>query len=828
MTPLLRRASQRFFRRHPVQFGLTLLGIALGVATVVAVDIANESAGRAFAASVETLQGSATHSLKGGPDGLDESFYVDFQRQWGHIPAAPVIEGYVRYQDQPYRFIGVDPLHEGRFDRGYRLPGDDRGGAQLMARPGSVLTSIPEAPETLTVTYGGRSESLTRIGSLGEAPGTELEPLFIADIATAQAVLQRLGRLDRIDLVLKPTQVDAVRASLPEAVRLQPAERRSEALADMTRGFRINLVAMSLLAVVVGGFLIYNAIGFSVLSRRHLWGQLRSLGVTPRQILGLVLFEAAVLGLIGSLVGLLLGVVLGQWLIDLVTRTINDLYFVLRVQGDLVQPVSLAKGLVLGPMVALLAAAVPALEAARVPPRAALIQAPSGNRRWIPGLAVAGLVLLGLSGLSILAASRSLTIPFLGVLLGILGVAGLMPWIIQHASRLTRPLLARALGPVGRLAAGALGTGVSRNALAAAALTAAVASAIGVGVMIDSFRGAVSDWLDQVLTSDLYVTVPRVAPGEGGGFMPPGLPAAVEATPGVTEVRRLRQVRLETSSGDVSVTAVELEAMAPDRTFIAGGDRDAIWQQLIDGQGVAVTESFAYRRGLDPGDRLRLPTPQGPRAFPVLGVYQDYSSDAGVVLMDLAHFRSIWRDDRVNSLGIELAPSVTAAGVEESIRALPGGDRLAFTSDQAIREQSLTVFDRTFQVTLALRVLILGVAFVGVLGALAALELERHRELAVLRALGVTGRQVGGSVLTHTLLLGLIAGLVAIPLGFALAATLTEVINQRAFGWTMPLSLAPGHAVQALGLALLAALLAALYPSWRAARAIPAAALKEE
>jgi len=243
---------------------------------------------------------------------------------------------------------------------------------------------------------------------------------------------------------------------------------------------------------------------------------------------------------------------------------------------------------------------------------------------------------------------------------------------------------------------------------------------------------------------------------------------------------------------------------------------------------VLISESYAYRHRLGVGDGVRLRTARGDHVFPVVGVYYDYGSEQGTVTLSRAAYDAWWDDGAVTGVGLYLAPGVDASVMAERLRQGAGAAPLLIRSNRDIRASAMQVFERTFAVTAVLRLLVIVVAVIAVVGALAALILERAREWAVLRALGMLPRQLAGLVLTETLLMGLAAGLFALPLGLGVAYVLTAVIQPRAFGWTMGYSVAPALLAQALLLTLAAAALAAVYPAWRVARSVPAAGLRAE
>jgi putative ABC transport system permease protein len=600
----------------------------------------------------------------------------------------------------------------------------------------------------------------------------------------------------------------------------------------MTTAFRTNLTALSLLALVVGMFLIYNSMTFSVVQRRPLFGTLRCLGATREEIGGLVLGEAAAVGAIGSLLGLGLGVILGQGAVRLVTQTINDLYFVVTVRGIAIEPASLVKGAMLGMLATLASAALPTWEAATVPPRLALTRSglEEKARRAVP-LAAAGGALALLAGGGLLAVpTRNLVISFAGIFFVTIGFALLTPFVTLVLLRGSAPLLGRILGVLGRMAPRSVTGALSRTAVAIAALMVAVSVTVGVGLMVGSFRTTVVTWLGQTLWGDVYISAPALTATRSSAPLEPSVFEIARRWPGVERADVLRSVDVASPQGPIAVSAVSDQDFTQPRIFVStDGGREAARQAVQHG-AVLASEPLANRLGLPArGARITLTTDRGPHVFPIAGIYRDYSSSQGVVMMGLDLYRSFWDDPAITAIALELAPGADPDAVIGEL-----DDRLADVQgvlvrpNRVLRAEALNVFDRAFAITGALQLLAALVAFIGVLSALLSLQLERGRELGLLRAVGLTAGQLRSMVLLETGLMGAVAGLLALPTGFTLALILIYIINRRSFGWTLQLQASPEVFLQALALAVVAALLAGVYPALRMSRMLAAEALRGE
>ena len=846
MTRLLRRASLRHLLRHPWLIGLSVLGVAVAVAVVVGIDLANAGARRAFELSVEAVAGKATHEIVGGPGGLDESFYARLRNELGWRRSTPVVEASVVALDgssggRAVRLLGVDPFVDGAHRSFTPSFGGGADPTAFLTRPGAVYLGAELAAE-LAVAAGGRLpiraagevrelEVVALLEPADDLGGEALRDLLVVDIASAQELLGLEGRLSRIDLIPAPGAEAALEALLPAAAELRSKSSRSGALEQMTRAFRLNLTALGLLAMVVGTFLIYNTMTFSVVQRRPLLGSLRTLGVTRRQVFDLVVAEAAVIGLAGSGLGLALGVFLAEGLQRLVVQTINDLYFVLAVRSVELSPASLVKGLGLGVAGAVLAALRPAREATAVAPRVALQRsalerdARAAVRR---GVRVGGVLLAASIGLLLLP-TRSLIVSFGALFLFVLGFAALVPPTTVLAMRLLSSPMRRGFGVLGAMAARGVTATLSRTGVAAAALVVAVSVTLGVGAMVASFRSTLIGWLEVTLQADVYVA--PADPGSRGGAtaLDPRVLAAVESSPEVAFATTYRRVRVSSSLGPIELGALRTERPAFAAFDFALGDAGEAWSKFQQQGAAIVSEPLAYHHGLRPGSTVTLATDRGRRDFEVAGVYYDYGSDRGVITLSRQTYDRFFDDPQIFSIGIFTRDGVDRRRLIDDLRhRIPDGAQARFIANRELRQASLEIFDRTFLITGVLRLLAMVVAFIGVLAALMALQLERTRELGVLRANGLTPRQVWGLVTTQCGLLGAVSGALALPLGAALAALLVHVINRRSFGWTLSMELPPQLLVQSVLLALASALLAGLYPAYKLSRSSPALALRSE
>ncbi|OKH11412.1 FtsX-like permease family protein [[Limnothrix rosea] IAM M-220] len=865
--PLWRLAWRRV-RRRPFQYVLFILGIAIGVAMMVSIDLANGSAQRAFELSTDAIAGRTTHRIEAiSPIGIEESLYRDLRTELGYTQSAPIVEGYVVAEDldhQPMRLVGVDFFAEAPF-RSY-LSGDADGDKNqgiealtaFITEPNTVILARDTASQygvkvgdRLALSLAGQPISSQVVGILQPANALTkdaLSNILFTDIASAQEILGMQGHLSHIDLIAEnEADLADIRSILPDSVKLTTAQAQKNAVQQMTAAFKLNLTALSLLALVVGMFLIYNTVTFSVIQRRPLFGTLRCLGVTQGQLFQLILGESLVLSIIGSVLGLGLGIVLGRSIVGLITQTINDFYFVVYVRDISISTMTLMKGIVIGIFAAVFASVIPAIEAMRTSPNNSLKRSTLEGKvqKILPWLVLAwGLFTIGGFGLLSIK-NGGLVIAFAGLFAILLAAALLTPPLTALLMQGLSPVLNNLIGILGKMAPRDITRSLSRTSIAIASLMVAVSVIVGVSVMVGSFRTTVVQWLDQTLQADIYVTPPSTTANRVFGSVDPSVVAEAYTWP---EIDRI----VTYNDTDVEVVAFNRDGAIADEIAVnrlakiisADGDvsagqrpyawiRDDVkdpWPQLDAGEGVIISEALMLRTGVtDPPETVTVESPRGELTFPVIAVFYDYSSDRGTVLLDDDLYLEAWQDPSIASLGLFVKPGIDVDAVVARLReTFKGRQDLVAQSNRNLRQGSLEIFDRTFAITGALRLLAIVVAFIGVLSALMSLQLERTRELGILRANGMTPVQMWKLTLLETGIMGSLAGFFAMPLGYVLAWILIYVINVRSFGWTLQMQIQPSYFWQAWIVAVVAALLAGLYPAWRLGEMVVASAIREE
>jgi putative ABC transport system permease protein len=855
--------------QRPYRALLSIAGVALGVLASVGIGTANMQVLRSFEQGVTTVAGPATLEIAGHDLGVDESLITAVRAIEGVVSAAPVIEeSVVVVQGEPrgqaLQILGLDLLAEVGM-RGFEIPQANTEVAleALLASDALYLGRQVAADWKLgvgsivEVTAGGRLVRLRVVGLIhNQAARSSLwDRLAIMDIAAAQLLFQSIGRLDRIELVTTPDRplddiVASVRAVLPPHLIVQRPAQRTKQVENMVWAFQLNLSVMSWVGLLVGMFLIYNTIAFAVAQRRREIGIYRALGMTERRVAGLFLVEAGLLGLLGGLLGGLGGVWLARILVSLVSRTITDLYAPVASGGltlsmDMLAFMAVAKGVLLGTVVSMVGALGPSVEAGRTVTVRALApgdyesthQLRAGLCGWI------SLVLLVVAGLCSLMGPVG-DLPFFGYLATIclLGaLSSLAPLCIQ-ALGMRRPRQESKTmmlgGSLRLIAADQAARHPGRNAVTVSALMVGLSIMIGVAVMVRSFRDTVEIWVDETVMADLIVAPQSWLQGKQAGQASRALPgtwrSTLSAIDGIAAVDTLRDVYVDVAGQPVALVSRDLRLHAQrSRYLMLHGDSSAALQRAAETGGVLLSEVLANRLRLHEGNKVSITTPAGPTAASVEGIFYDYATDGGKIVMDRTWYQRQWHDDRVTVFSIYLAAGADAEQVRQSIMThVAGLDGVTVPPlvirNHELRQEILEIFDRSFLLTYVLEAIAVLVAILGIVNTLVTAVLERRREFATLRALGASTRQVERLVLWEAAYLGLIGAVLGVVGGLLLALVLIHVINKQSFGWTIQMTFPGGVILQAVGIALTAALVAGYWPARWAARQPVVEGLREE
>lgn len=762
------------WRRNPLQLLTLLAGLALGTALWSGVQAINAEARASYDSAADAL-GAGLSELR-GPITLET--YVALRRAGWNV--SPVIEGRLG----GVRLLGIDPLTapRGPVTQGTDLSAFVTGGDQIFARA-EVLARLPP-----TSAKGVEAEA---------PPDTAL-----ADIGLAQRLLGREGQIDRLIVAAEQPLNRPPLAEVAPGLTLR-APSSGQDVARLTDSFHLNLTAFGLLSFAVGLFIVHGAIGLAFEQRRPMVRTLRALGAPLRGLVVLIAAELAVLALVAGALGVALGYIVAASLLPDVAATLRGLYGA-EVSGALsLRPSWWLSGLAMALGGTAVAAGGALWSLARMPllasaqPRAWVL---ARRGRWQLALSLALLALAG--GLALWGQGLILGFVMLGALF--IGGALALPTLLAAALRLGQ---ARAKGPVAQWFWADTEQQLPGLSLALMALLLAMAANVGVSTMVSSFRTTFVAFLDQRLASELYVTATDATQAR-----------AIETFATTRTDAVLPILMAETRIAGLPATiygARDHQTYRDNWRFL--GSAPGVWESLAKGEGLLVNEQLYRRAGLDLGAMVQV-TPGF--SLPVLGIYGDYGNPVGQVVLTEATFRQHFPQVSALRFGLRLNPKGVPA-LRQALRDSLGLDDSAMIDQAGLKAMSLAVFERTFAVTAALNVLTLAVAGFAIMMSLLTLAAMRLPQLAPVWALGLTSAQLARLEMIRAMVLAALTGILALPLGLALAWALLAVVNVEAFGWRLPLYLFPLDYLRLGLLALVAAGLAALWPAFRLSRMPP-------
>lgn len=804
-------------REQPGRLSVTVLAIALGVALGAAVYLVNSAALNEFGSATKRLVGEADIVVRGPREGFAEDLFAALARDPAVDVASPILELEVALPGRrdTLKVLGLDPFRAAALQPA--LIGDIGGGIfDLFAKQGIYL-SLSAAEQlqlrrgdSLPVIVGNSPKSLHVVGILSQ--GTYSQALGLMDIASAQWTFDKIGRLNRIDLRLRPgTDVDSFRTALkktlpPGVLAIAPQVELDRAV-TVTRAYRVNLNMLALVALWTGAFLVFSTESLSVLRRRRPFGLLRALGVTQRQLQLAVVGEGAAIGLAGSIVGVVLGELFAAALLRVLAGDLGNGQ--LHAAGVTLHssPWSLIAFLLIGTIVACVGAWLPARAAARQAPAAALKggdadYATVASKSWVAAIAllgggallarlppVYGLPVFGYASIAALLFGAVLLVPVLTVK------------ILQIAPRMDRA--------VADLSIAQLRENVGLSTLSLASVIVSFSLMVAMAIMVYSFRVSFDQWLGKLLPADLQLREPF---GNDTAYWSGPDQARLATVPGISriEFRRTRQLLLDAVRPPVTLiarnsTAEEVVSALPLVRSLHSplpGSGEPAW----------ISEALQDLYGYKLGGSIELPLGGRKQRFTIVGIWRDYARAFGAVVISRTSYIAATGDRNANEGSVWLDGRAAPEAVEAALRdRFARKDSIEILTSTALRERSLQIFDRAFAITYALEAIAVLIGLAGVSFAASSTALARRAEFGVLRHIGMRRSQVIGMLASEGVLMSAFGVIYGLLLGAALSLVLVYVVNRQSFNWSIDLKV-PAWQLILLSVALIAA--AAITAIW--------------
>ncbi|MBI5320442.1 ABC transporter permease [Bradyrhizobium sp.] len=800
------------WRRHPMQLATLLIGLISATALWSGVQALNQQARHSYDRAAAIFGGARTAMLVAKDGGaFPQELFVDLRRAgW---PVSPVVEGRIQIGGRSLRLLGIEPV---------TMPGE-AGNAPALARvelqafiapPGRMLVA-PETLSQLKLAEGARPQANN---------GMQLPPLrlqqslvpdvLVVDIGIAQEILNMPGQVSRL-LVGKAGGKRAALASVA-GDRLQPIEPDAASdLERLTDSFHLNLTAFGLLSFFVGLFIVNSAVGLAFEQRLPMLRTLRSCGVSARMLNGVLVIEQVMFALIAGLAGLACGYFIAAALLPDVAASLRGLYGA-AIPGQLtLKPQWWLAGIAIAVLGALAASAVSLVKAVRLPVLAsAQPQAwRQAQQRWLKWQGASSVLIFAVAA-GLLWLGDSLLAGFAVLAALMIGAALALPPILERVLALGEGISDK---PLARWFWADSRQQLSGLSLALMALLLALAVNVGVATMVESFSRTFLVWLDGRLASDVYVFAKDDRQSND-------IRTWLRSRSEVQAILPTGRADVQFAGDPVEVFGIVDHATYREHWPLLEAVPNA-WVRLRPGDAAFISEQLARRLKLSIGDRIDIPATNGTWRLEIAGIYADYGNPKGQITVNYAALTRYFPAIPQTRFGLRVEP----AQVPELIAAIREKFMLDDRSlaDQAtVKAESRRIFNRTFAVTAALNAFTLGVAGVALLTSLLTLANSRLPQLAPLWAIGVTRQRLAAVELLKTMAVALITALLALPLGLMVAWCLLAVVNVKAFGWRLPFQVFPLQLVQLVGVAMLAALFAALLPVLRLARMQPAGLIR--
>src|SRR2546430_1731765 len=830
--------------RERVRMGLTVLAVALGVAVVLAIDLAGTAATGSFRSSLETLTGNYNLEIT-ATGGVPEEIVGRIATLPINLHLSPRMEDFavVASTKKSVVLLGLDLIGESNVLLTKNPDGTSQTTVANAATPQDFTADDSlwagsslgwKKNQRISLIIGDHERTFTVRGIYND----QNQPAIVMDIAAAQRAVGRTTRVDRILLNIPEREnigarTKQISALVPPGIEIRAAGTSTEENRKMLNAFRWNLKLLSYIALIVGAFLIYNTISVSVVRRRAEIGIARALGASRTDVLLAFTGEAAVIGVAGAAIGIPLGRIMASGAVRLMGATVNALYVSSRPGPIELGAASIFTALAVGVGVAVVAAYAPAREAAQITPIEAMAR---GRREFLARVhSSRDLIVAIVLAAAACAAAQAPAVggkPLFGYLAALFAVSAgtlAIPAAISAVMKISATTLKRT-GVAALLASRSLLGSLRRTSVLVGALATAIAMMTAVGIMVGSFRTTVIQWMEGEVPADFYLRPAGSPSVDRHPTIAAELADKLSVLPGVDAVDRLRAYQVSFDGVPTTVAAADLRESRKrgHSDFFSGRPAEEVLQELRSGDAVVVSEPFTYKHNLKQNDSITLRLGTSLATFRIADVYYDYGSERGFILMDRSAMKKYLPDDAPSNLAVYVKDGADRAKVRKEIERTAADYRVLIFSNADLRKQAIIIFDKTFAITYALEAVAVLVAVMGVAGSLLALVIDRKRELGLLRFLGASRVQIRRMILAEAALLGLLANVAGLLLGFALSLILIFVINKQSFGWTIrfhwPVAILSG----AISLIFAATVLAGFYPARIAVQLNPVEVVHEE
>lgn len=836
MTALLVAVSLPYLRAHAGRILLTLLGVIIGVQGMVAMGALNHSIIKSFEAGLEAIAGSARLQIAGPETGIPNTLAEDALRVPGVESAVAIIDGSLTLADDPsvrIRTFGIDLLsmvgtRSPQFPREHVHIADE---LRFVNALDSIALGQPlldrlqlKIGDTIRLATPSGIRPYVIRGSLDDVGPTKLFGGLVAllDLPVAETVFLSPGLTQTIYINAKPdTDVEdletRLRAAIGTRARVERTEARGQQMDALLGSVRVALSLASLVTMIAAFFIIYETIAISVEQRRREIAIARSLGFTRGAVAGVFMLEALILGLLGAAGGVLGGYLLARLSLTTASAGVSGMYFVVESGGVSLPALQTAIAATIGIVVCVLAALVPSIAASREPTAQVLrgslgttVSMPYGRLFALGTAVVLGAFATLSFDLRLTSTGGKTAWIMFGHALLIVGTALLASPYVLGWARLLEPIGPRRSLPVD-LACEFFARRPKRIAAAASAIMVGYALVIVLGSVVLSITDTLGLWLEKTFGAELTIGMP---PGLTSGSFESTIAARAQTLPGVAAVERFRKLLTIFDGHPIVLAAIDDRNRPDGHPLILIDSTEQPYERLATGSGVIISDSFAFRYGFGLDDEVALDTPQGVRRFAIVGIARDYTMDIGTVFLNIDVYQSLWMDRRLTYAHIWPSAGANLRTLREQANALVANAPSVTVANNS--EYRTEVDDRVgnlLKLLGSLQLFACAIAVLGVVTFLLAAVVDRRREIALLRSVGVTARQIRQAMMLEGGLIGLAGALLGLLAGTPAAYFMVTHSLTVAMGWSLSFRFPFSLAASTLLAVAAAAMLASYFPA---------------
>ena len=776
---------------------LSVLGIALGIGLFTGVKVASDRAITSFESGIMGMNPYANYEVLdiSGID-FDEKVYIDVRtleessfpvmKAFGYISAfRDTIDINGIYTVKAVRFFGSSPHQKIDIEHFYR----ETNGI-LITKKFADRYSLKKGNELKALVYN-REYTLKIVDILDSE--SLLTNTVIMDIGNFQEHFGVTGTLSKIDLISDEKTVDKIRQILPVNLRIEKKEEIFRNQKALVASFRYNLQFVSLIAILVGIFLLYNTVFISVVKRRTEIGILRGLGASKKTVILLFTVHGVVLGLIGSLLGILFGQLAAYFSVIAVEKTISTMYSTISIADYMITKRDAIAALLLGLFVSLLASAIPSYEASKIRPTESSREGSFENRyrRYQGIISLAGVLCIS-GGIAISYLDYRYTpfefpvLAYGGILFIIMGFTLVSPFYLRIILRILKGPLERIFRAIGKVTLGDMNGSIYRFSVALMSVAISSALIIALLMLIFSFRGSLMGWIHKNITADVYI---KPASCKANYCFYPLSEKAIETVKEFPEVEgfdKFRGMQLElfgkkvtAGFADVGIKRKYLGRRYSDREY------EEVLKEMEGPEHIAgISEFLSIKYGFKKGDTIDLKSPAGNVKFIINDIFSSYSTTAGFIYIDRKWLKKYWGLDDATQISVYLKKDVDVTRFIHKVRErLSPEYSLEIMNNQELRDKVLDIFNKSFAITYAIEFISIIVSLIGVINTLLALVFERKREISIMRYLGGSWTQIQQTLMLSAGIVGVTGIVLGMLLGPLMSIILIQVVNKVSFGW---------------------------------------------